>query len=166
MGGVKGKNAFQTDTSINRGNSGGPLLDSNGRIVGVNTSMARKAADGLAITSVNFAIRSDVARAWMAAQNEAVAFGGGAPVSSADVASNAPVARGPSRAVAAAAPAPAPSPAPAPRPARAAARPAAKPVTITESKPFSREDVIAAEVAKLEQMGDEMHDEIQKKLSK
>jgi serine protease Do len=156
VGGIKGKNAFQTDTSINRGNSGGPLLDANGRIVGVNTSMARKAADGLAITSVNFAIRSDVARRWMAAQNEAVAFGGGSVPPDADrVAMNAP------------APAPSPAPAPAPRRApRPVAAAAAKHVTITESKPFSREDVIAAEVAKMEEMGDEMHQEIQKKLSK
>ena len=42
LGGVKGKDAFQTDTSINRGNSGGPLLDSSGRLVGVNTSMSAK----------------------------------------------------------------------------------------------------------------------------
>ncbi|UPT75855.1 MAG: serine protease [Elusimicrobiota bacterium] len=80
LGGVKGKDAFQTDTSINRGNSGGPLLDASGRIVGVNTSMSRKAADGLAITAINFAVRSDVARRWMAAQGTAVAWGAaGAP---------------------------------------------------------------------------------------
>jgi serine protease Do len=139
VGGVEGKNAFQTDTSINRGNSGGPLLDARGAIVGVNTSMARKAADGLAITSVNFALRSDVARRWMAAQDETVAYGGAAP-----------------RVVAAAH-------------AEAAAVPAARPVkkvTITESKPYDRDDVIAAEIAKMEQMGDEMHAEIQRKLGK
>ncbi|OGR94940.1 MAG: hypothetical protein A2V88_02460 [Elusimicrobia bacterium RBG_16_66_12] len=65
LGGVAGKDVFQTDASINRGNSGGPLLDRSGAIVGVNTSMARKAADGLTITSVNFSIKSSVARRWL-----------------------------------------------------------------------------------------------------
>jgi serine protease Do len=145
VGGVKGKNAFQTDTSINRGNSGGPLLDARGAIVGVNTSMARKAADGLAITSVNFALRSDVARRWMAAQDETIAYGGAAP---AHVAA-APAASGtrPSH--------PASIPIAVPRPT---------PVTVSESRPYSREDVIAAEIAKMEQMGDEMHEEIQRKM--
>jgi serine protease Do len=151
VGGVKGKNAFQTDTSINRGNSGGPLLDARGAIVGVNTSMARKAADGLAITSVNFALRSDVARQWMAAQDETLAYGGASP-----------------RFVAAA-PAVYPTrtshPSSIPVTAPAAA-PAATRVTITESKPFKNEDLIAAEIAKMESMGDDMRRELERKLAK
>ena len=64
-GGVSGKNMFQTDASINRGNSGGPLLDELGTMVGINSMIARKAADGLTITDVNFSIRSKVAIDWL-----------------------------------------------------------------------------------------------------
>ncbi len=64
-GGVHGKNLFQTDASINRGNSGGPLLDEQGIMVGINSMIARKAADGLMITDVNFSIKSNVALKWL-----------------------------------------------------------------------------------------------------
>jgi serine protease Do len=65
-GGVPGKNLFQTDASINRGNSGGPLLDTRGNMVGINSLIARKAADGLTITDVNYSIMSSVALNWLA----------------------------------------------------------------------------------------------------
>jgi serine protease Do len=65
FGGIPGKNLFQTDASINRGNSGGPLLDENGYMVGINAMIARKAADGLTITDVNFSIMSSVAIKWL-----------------------------------------------------------------------------------------------------
>ncbi len=64
-GGVHGKNLFQTDASINRGNSGGPLLDEQGIMIGINSMIARKAADGLTITDVNFSIKSNVALNWL-----------------------------------------------------------------------------------------------------
>ncbi len=66
FGGVAGKNLFQTDASINRGNSGGPLLDEYGGMVGINSMIARKAADGLTITDVNYSIMSNVAIQWLA----------------------------------------------------------------------------------------------------
>jgi len=65
FGGIAGKNLFQTEASINRGNSGGPLLDREGRIIGVNSMIARQAADGTVITDVNFSIRSKVVLGWL-----------------------------------------------------------------------------------------------------
>jgi serine protease Do len=64
-GGVPGKNLFQTEASINRGNSGGPLLNEQAAMIGINSMIARKAADGLTITDVNFAIKSRVALRWL-----------------------------------------------------------------------------------------------------
>jgi serine protease Do len=63
--GVKGKDVYQMETSVNRGNSGGPLLDGNGYMVGINTAIARRSEDGLAITGINFAIKSSVVRSWL-----------------------------------------------------------------------------------------------------
>jgi serine protease Do len=66
--GVKGKNVFQTETGLNRGNSGGPLLDGDGRMIAVNTAIARVAADGLPITSISFSLKSSVAAQWLREQ--------------------------------------------------------------------------------------------------
>jgi serine protease Do len=63
---IQGKNVFQTDTSVNRGNSGGPLLDRRGYLVGVNTNIARTGSGGLAITGVNFALKASVVKTWLA----------------------------------------------------------------------------------------------------
>ncbi len=64
-GNIPGKNVFQTETSLNRGNSGGPLINGHGHIVGVNSMISRKAQDGLAITGINFSIKSRVAVNWL-----------------------------------------------------------------------------------------------------
>lgn len=66
--GVTGKQVFQTETGLNRGNSGGPLLDGEGRMIGVNTAIARVAKDGLPITSISFSLKSSVAAQWLREQ--------------------------------------------------------------------------------------------------
>ena len=65
FGDVPGKDVFQTETSINRGNSGGPLIDTYGDIVGINSMIARKGKNNVAITDINFSIKSTVAVKWM-----------------------------------------------------------------------------------------------------
>lgn len=69
--GVKGKHVFQTETGLNRGNSGGPLVDGEGRMIGVNTAIARVAPDGMPITSISFSLKSTVARQWLREQGAA-----------------------------------------------------------------------------------------------
>jgi serine protease Do len=73
--GIMGKDVFQTDTSVNRGNSGGPLLDRRGYMVGINTNIARLGAGGLPITGVNFAVKSSVVKKWLDGQRVNVAYG-------------------------------------------------------------------------------------------
>jgi len=46
---------IQTDAAINAGNSGGPLIDLNGNVVGINTAMLRQAQ------GIGFAVSSEVA---------------------------------------------------------------------------------------------------------
>lgn len=48
--------AIQTDAGINPGNSGGPLVDDNGRVIGINTAIISGAQ------SIGFAISIDLAR--------------------------------------------------------------------------------------------------------
>ncbi len=52
-------NGIQTDAPINHGNSGGPLLDSTGRVIGVNSQIEGGTVD--ANVGVGFAISSDTA---------------------------------------------------------------------------------------------------------
>src|ERR1044072_7016081 len=66
--GVKGKQVFQTETGLNRGNSGGPLLDADGRMIGINTAIARVASDGLPLASISFSLKSNVAAQWLREQ--------------------------------------------------------------------------------------------------
>ena len=70
--GITGKHVLQTETPLNRGNSGGPLLNWEGELIGVNSSIARSGAGGLAITGVNFAIEANVANSWLRQNSLAV----------------------------------------------------------------------------------------------
>lgn len=72
---VAGKDVFQTDTSVNRGNSGGPLLDRRGYMVAVNSNIARLSADGMPITGINFAIKSSVVKKWLEGLGYRIAYG-------------------------------------------------------------------------------------------
>lgn len=52
-------NIIQTDAAINRGNSGGPLLDSSGRVIGVNTAIFSPTG---ASAGVGFAVPIDTVK--------------------------------------------------------------------------------------------------------
>lgn len=52
-------NAIQTDAAINQGNSGGPLLDARGRVIGINAQIRTTSGGG---EGVGFAIPADTVR--------------------------------------------------------------------------------------------------------
>ena len=165
--GVKGKDIFQTETSLNRGNSGGPLLDGQGAMVGVNTMISRKAADGLTITSINFALKSSVAQHWLASQGVTVAYGS---PSQAPAASSAAAPRSTEKAEA---PSPAPPAAekpvtPVQKPTSESAKPSPEakppskgekpaPQVLTEKRPYNMDRLIADQMKEMEDLMEEMH---------
>jgi S1-C subfamily serine protease len=55
------EDAIQTDAPINRGNSGGPMLDTQGRVVGINTAIYSPSGTA-GITGIGFAIPINTAR--------------------------------------------------------------------------------------------------------
>jgi len=74
-------NGIQTDAAINQGNSGGPLIDSQGKVIGINEQIASQGGgnDGLGFAvPINTAVRSlnqlrdtgKVTYAWMGVQGQ------------------------------------------------------------------------------------------------
>ena len=177
LGDVPGKDVFQTDASINRGNSGGPLIDRRGEMIGINTSIARKAEDGLAITSVNFSIKSDVVKKWLSESGSNVALTEAPPQNPAAAAAEQASAKAPQAAAEAAKPdtkaeaapakaeaAPAKAEAPSTKPEAAPAKPEAAPAKmVTPARPYKIEDVIEKEMAEMEDLEKEMRQEIEKR---
>ena len=51
---------IQTDASINPGNSGGPLLDANGRVIGINSQIATGGGQGS--VGIGFAVPINTAK--------------------------------------------------------------------------------------------------------
>jgi S1-C subfamily serine protease len=57
--GFQTSGALQTDAAINSGNSGGPLLDAGGRVLGINSQIRSSSGSG---SGVGFAVPVDVVR--------------------------------------------------------------------------------------------------------
>ncbi len=53
---------IQTDAAINHGNSGGPLVNAAGQIIGVNTSVIRQTQGGQIVEGIGFAIPSNTVK--------------------------------------------------------------------------------------------------------
>ncbi len=156
---IKGKNVFQTEASFNRGNSGGPLLDAGGNMIGVNTMIARKAADGMAITAVNFSLKSQVAMDWLhgTAKMQIAYTDTGAPTGTKLASNDAPPVEATPPPKAGKKPKPvATKPLPEqPAPAQQA------PKIVTEKRPYKIDSLLQDQMREMEDMMDDMHQKVE-----
>jgi 2-alkenal reductase len=60
--GVNLENMVQTDAAINHGNSGGPLVNLSGEVIGINTAVVRGGATGDVAEGLGFAIPVDTVK--------------------------------------------------------------------------------------------------------
>lgn len=61
IGGTSYEGLIQTDTPINQGNSGGPLVNLRGEVIGINTAILTENAESGAFSGQGFAIPSEMA---------------------------------------------------------------------------------------------------------
>ncbi|TAH49934.1 MAG: PDZ domain-containing protein [Chloroflexota bacterium] len=61
--GTQQEGLIQTDAAINHGNSGGPLINLAGQIVGINTLVVRESVGGAPAEGLGFAVPSNIVRA-------------------------------------------------------------------------------------------------------
>ena len=59
------ENVIQTDAPIDPANAGGPLLDADGRVIGVNSQIAAGGVGGDGFTGIAFAVPIDTAKAFI-----------------------------------------------------------------------------------------------------
>lgn len=52
-------NLLQTDAAVNPGNSGGPLVNAHGEVIGINAAIIRRSSQGVPLTGLNFAVPID-----------------------------------------------------------------------------------------------------------
>jgi serine protease Do len=153
-GNMPGKNMFQTETSLNRGNSGGPLINGHGHIVGVNSMISRKAKDGLAITGINFSIKSRVAVNWLNSIGLKFGFASLKSIQNSlpSAANNAGIVPVPKEKII-----PAPKPeikkAPSPKPEKLVSK---EPRILTKIRPYKDKDLLEQVEDEMENMMDEM----------
>ena len=153
-GNMPGKNVFQTEASLNRGNSGGPLINSRGHIVGVNSMISRKAKDGLAITGINFSIKSRVAVNWLNSIGLKFGFASLKSIQNSlpSAANNAGIVPVPKEKII-----PAPKPeikkAPSPKPEKLVSK---EPRILTKIRPYKDKDLLEQVEDEMENMMDEM----------
>jgi serine protease Do len=68
------RDVLQSQASLNPGNSGGPLLNAKGRLIGVNSFVLREGTSKVALEGLNFSIRSNTVKDWLAGKGVSLAY--------------------------------------------------------------------------------------------